>query len=133
MNEWLPKFKGRQLIKEIEKSTAGLIYISESDAPIEAYSSARADAVNDKFFTDNTRVEETTPASFFSRLTADHEWYGTKEKEEARRFAELEKLLEENLRDLKVFKVGRIQIAIYVVGIDADNNLIGIKTKAVET
>ncbi len=40
---------------------------------------------------------------------------------------------EKNLRNLKVFKVGKIQLDIYVVGLDAENRLLGIKTKAVET
>jgi hypothetical protein len=42
-------------------------------------------------------------------------------------------LLEENLADLTVFRIGSIRIDIYVVGLDADGNLAGIKTKAVET
>jgi hypothetical protein len=41
--------------------------------------------------------------------------------------------LKENLRDLKVYRIGRIEIDIYVIGIDSQNNLMGIKTKAVET
>ncbi len=40
---------------------------------------------------------------------------------------------EKNLRDLKVFKIGKIQIDVYVVGLDAEDNLLGIETKAVET
>lgn len=133
MNEWLPKFKGENLRAEIEKSTAGLTYMSETDAPVELYSGGKADVVEVEHITSETRHEEMLPRDFFSRLTADREWYGVEQKEIAKQYASLEKLLEENLRDLKVFKIGRIQIEIYVVGLDADNNLIGIKTKAVET
>ena len=61
------------------------------------------------------------------------DWYGAEEKHNAERFARLQNLLEENLRDLKVFKIGRIEIDVYVVGLDQNNELIGIKTKAVET
>ncbi len=42
-------------------------------------------------------------------------------------------LLEKNLKDLKVFKVGKIQLDVYAVGLDAESNVIGIQTKAVET
>jgi hypothetical protein len=133
MNEWLPKFKGENLRAEIEKSTAGLTYISETDAAVEPYAGGKADVVEIEHITTATRHEEMLPRDFFSRLTADRDWYGAAQKEIAKRYASLEKLLEENLRDLKVFKVGRIQIDIYVVGLDADNDLIGIKTKAVET
>ena len=133
MNEWLPKFKAENLLAEIEKSTAGLTYISETDAPIEPYSAGKADAVKVEHITTTAPHQEMSASDFFARLTLDRDWYGAKEKATAQRFADLQKLLEENLRDLKVFKVGRVQIDIYVVGLDADGNLNGIKTKAVET
>ena len=130
MNERLPKFKGEKLLAEIRKSTAGLAYISETDAPVEPYS---ASSVEFQKLTDETRPKEMSSREFFARLTAERDWYGEREKETARQFALLEKLLEQNLRDLKVFKFGRIQIDIYVAGFDDDDTLMGIKTKAVET
>jgi hypothetical protein len=133
MNERLPKFKGEKLLAEIEKSTAGLTYISETDAAVEPLMNGTAKLVEAHHLTDRTRYEEMSADDFFARLTAEKDWYGQKEKDRAKRFAALEKLLKENLRDLKVFKVGRVQLDIYVVGLDADNNLIGIKTRAVET
>ena len=133
MNERLPKFKGNNLLAEIEKFTADLTYISETDAPVEPYSGDKAEAVEIQELTTEKRYEEISVRDFFTRLTTKRDWFGAKEKERACRFAELEKLLEENLRDLKVFKSGRIQIDIFVVGLHADNKLIGVKTKAVET
>ena len=133
MNEWLPKFKGEKLLAEIENSTAGLTYISETDAPIEPYSGGKAQTVTVHQLTSDRRYEEMSSGDFFARLTAEKDWYDAVQKETARRFHELEKLLEQNLRDLKVFKVGHIQVDIFVVGLDADNNLIGVRTKAVET
>jgi hypothetical protein len=137
MNEWLPKFKGAKLLAEIEKSTAGLTYISETDAAIEPYAGGHVESVDVDHFIPNktgeSKHETLSPEVFFERLTAERDWYGPKEKEIARRFAELEKLLNENLKDLTVFRIGRIQFYIYVVGLDAENSLIGIKTKAVET
>ena len=67
----------------------------------------------------------------FSRcLTAEHD---QRHENIQKKFLELQKLLEENLRDLKVYKIGRICLAIYVVGIDRDGTLSGVKTEAVET
>jgi hypothetical protein len=137
MNERLPKFKGEKLLAEIEKSTAGLFYISETDAPIEPYSGGAADAVDVSHFIPNEvkggTVQELSPKTFFARLTTPQDWYGAKEKDIARRFLGLESLLEENLDDLTVFRIGSIQIDIYVVGLDTDGDLVGIKTKAIET
>jgi hypothetical protein len=137
MNEWLPKFKGENLLAEIRKSTDGLTYMSETDAPVEPYSGWRADTVDICNFIQGAaravKHEKLAPKKFFDRLTTVSEWFGPEQTETARRFSELEKLLSENLSELTVFKIGHIQIDIFVVGLDADKNLIGIKTKAVET
>lgn len=133
MNERLPKFKGKKLLVEIEKSTAGLTYISETDADVEPYYGERVPSIEIDHLTADKRYERIDPKIFFERLTIEKDWFGAREKERAKRFALLQKLLEENLRGITVFRIGDIQIDIYVVGLDADGNLIGIKTKAVET
>ena len=134
MNEWLPKFKGEKLLAEIAKSTDGLTYISETDAPVEP---VFIDHDHTKDFLDSITKDEksktVTPSVFFGRLTTNKEWFGPNETARAKKFALLEEILRSNLSDLKVVRVGRIRIDIYVVGLDADKNLIGIKTKAVET
>jgi hypothetical protein len=61
------------------------------------------------------------------------DWYGEEEKEIAQKFARLKVFLEQNLKDLKVLKVGRIKLDVYIVGLDDKDQLAGIKTKAVET
>ena len=137
MNEWLPNFKSENLLSEIAKSTSGLVYISETDAPIEPFFGGQVESVDvnqvvQQMFASGN-LETVNAKQFFVRLTAEKDWFGEREKQTARRFSVLQKLLEANLRDIKVFKIGHIQIEIYVVGLDAHNNLIGIKTKAVET
>jgi hypothetical protein len=137
MNEWLPKFKNEKLLAQIVEHTKGLTYISETDSAIEPYSGERTGTVSVSDLisgeTDAIKYEKLSPENFFDRLIVDRDWFGPKEKENAQRFAQLQKLLQENLRDLTVFKIGYIRLDVYVVGLDADNNLIGIKTKAVET
>jgi hypothetical protein len=131
--------KDDSLFEKIKKATEGLYYISETDAEILPFAGTKAEAVTAKNLLSQTGneisapVEERNFAEFFARLTKIQDWFGDEEKQTAARFAELQKLLEDNLKDLKVFKVGRIEIHIYVVGLDADGNLTGIKTRAVET
>ena len=78
-------------------------------------------------------VEEISFEDFFPRLTTERDWYGAKEKEKAGQFARLKQLLVENLKGLKVFKVGHIQRTIYAAGISNTGNLLGVKMDAVET
>lgn len=117
----------------------GLIYISETDAPVIPFVGARAGAVSAETIASQGRfsfdapIEEKDAHAFFGILTKSESWHSATDRERAKKFLELETLLEENLRDLKVFKIGRVRLDIYAVGIDAGGDLVGIKTQAVET
>lgn len=128
-----------ELIEQIKSYAAGLYYISETDAEILPFIGEHTESVSKEVILNQTKnkpdelIGEKKIDEFFSRLTEIQDWFGDEEKKTAEKYLSLRKLLEKNLRDLKVFKVGKIQLDIYVVGIDAENRLLGIKTKAVET
>jgi len=128
-----------ELFHQIEQACEGLIYISETDAPFLAFAGPTVDAVTVESILQQTEmasdvtIEERDFGEFFGRLTTIRDWYGEAEKERAKKFLKLQKLLEENLHELKVFRIGRIQLDIFVVGIDKDGYLMGVTTKAVET
>lgn len=127
------------LFDEIGKVAEGLYYISETDAEILPFSGKKAAEVSAAEILKQTEnspdsnVEERDFAEFFGRLTKIQDWFGEEETANARKFAELKDLLERNLRDIKVFKIGSIELNVYAVGLDGENILKGIKTKAVET
>lgn len=128
-----------KLKDDIKKVSEGLNFISETDAEVLPFFGGQAQEVTKAEILSQTKsaadapVEERSFTEFFARLTEIQDWFGDEEKATAQRFTELKDLLERNFRDLKVFKVGKIQLDIYAVGLDAENNLLGIKTKAVET
>jgi hypothetical protein len=125
--------------EQIKRLAGGLFYISETDAEIVPFEGAKADAVTaEEIFRQtgqpaNTPVEERNFEEIFLRFTKIQDWFGEEETETARKFLELKNFLEQNLRDLKVFKVGRIQLKVYFVGLDSQSVLKGIQTEAVET
>lgn len=127
------------LVKEIEKLVSGLSYVSETDSEIFPFVGEKAEAVTKEIILTQTKnaadvaVEERNFEDFFSRLTKIEDWFGEEETEAARKFAVLKELLQKKLKDLKVFKIGEIELDVYAVGLDAENVLTGIKTKAVET
>lgn len=129
--------KPETLAERIKKVSEGLYYISETDAEILLFVGEEAEAVNAEIILKQTKsnapVEERDFEDFFKRLTDLQEWFGEREIENANKFAELKRILQKNLRNIKVFKVGRIEIDIYIVGLDRQNILTGIQTKAVET
>lgn len=127
------------LTEQIKKASDGLYYISETDAEISLFIGKPAVNVNKETILSQTqsasdsKVEERDFIDFFTRLTEIQEWFGDEESETAKKFVRLKDILEKNLRDLKVFKIGKIELDIYAVGLDAEDKLIGIKTKAIET
>ena len=129
----------KQFAEQIKRLSEGLYYISETDAPILPFTGNKAEAVTkDEILrqtqsTAGTAVEERNFAETFARLTQIQDWFGDEEKESAAKFDKLKSFLEQNLKDLKMFKIGTVQIKIYFVGLNADGNLTGIRTEAVET
>lgn len=129
----------KNLAKKIKDTVKGLYYTSESDAEILPFSGMKTDVVSSENLLAQIKnpsdrpTEEKDFEEFFTSLTQIQDWFGDEEKETANRFSELKKLLEENLKDLKVFKFGQIELDIYAVGLDSESFLMGVKTEAVET
>jgi len=129
----------RRMIDAFAQVSNGLVYISETDAEVLPFIDGEADAVTKETvlkaagLPDDTRVEEVDFDQFFARLSAVKDWYGDEEKKRAGQFARLGEVLQGYLRELKVFRLGRVQIEIYIAGLDETNHLAGIRTRAVET
>ncbi len=126
-------------IDKISRICEGLMYLSETDAEFTVFNANKVENTSKETFlsqingSPNVAFEEQSFDEFFLRLTTVKDWFGSAEKLQAKRFAELQELFKLNLKDLRIFRLGKIQIDIYIVGIDAENNLIGLKTNAVET
>lgn len=124
---------------QIKKLSEDLYYISETDAPISPFVGSPAECVTGEEILRQTKsaadtpVEERNFAEIFTRLTKIQDWHGVEEKATAGKFVKLKEFLEKNLKDLKIFKLGKIQIKIYFVGLDSQGRLMGIQTEAVET
>jgi hypothetical protein len=129
----------RRMINAFAQVSNGLVYISETDAEVVPFVDGEADAVTKEAvlkaagLPDDMRVEEVDFDQFFTRLSAVKDWYGDEEKKRAGQYARLSEVLQGYLRELKVFRLGRVQIEIYIAGLDETNHLAGVRTRAVET
>ena len=117
-------------LKNVSK---GLLYPSETDAPFEPFSWGKAEgdltppkvAQLAKASTDSP-VEEQSLADFFADLTADG-------AEHAAQFRQLQQAVSKQLSGVRVFRVGEINIDVYIVGRSPDGQWAGLKTQSVET
>jgi hypothetical protein len=133
------RLAGPALKKELETGCRGLVYISETDRPIgpvfEAVGSGTTltEFVSRNLPASSVSVKENPATLFFDRLTADRDWHSSDDKKVVRRFRRLERMLIDNLAEITMFRAGRVQVEIFVVGWDDEGNIAGIRTSAVET
>lgn len=126
----------------IEQLVQGLYYPSESDEPLEY---VRFGLPTDEPLNENhvrvilgkvpgTLVEEIPFAEFFEPLVATQDWYEEIDIETAKRFDTLRQYFIDHLKGAQVFRVGEVQVEIYVMGQTAvENRWEGVKTLSVET
>ena len=127
------------LITQLQQATDGLLFPSETDAPIyvfvwhdKAPFSPQA-LVMHRGYRSTTPIQETSIDRFFRPVTTPRAWHGPEEQERVRRFTALRDLLQAELSDATVYKIGTGAIDVYVVGREANGNYLGITTHVVET
>jgi hypothetical protein len=130
------------LREELERASSGLVYSSESDRPFEFFSlpyRGRRQSPGGAEFArlvgalPESRVEVRSLDEFFARHTTTSDPYDGETQRIRPQYEELVRLLSRRLRDVKAYRVGRIEIDCYVAGLDASGNLAGLKTVAIET
>lgn len=123
------KKKGRAVLKELQKAAEGLLWPSETDAPIEPFVWPGASAPPDESaLRAHAKVAADAP---IERITLAQ----LKKTIPSEIRADFKPLLGAlgRLRNVTVFKVGKINITVYLVGRTDDGQFAGIKTQAVET
>jgi|CXWL01.1.fsa_nt_gi hypothetical protein len=127
-------------MSELEKACAGLMFPSESDFPFEVFIwQIDAPDLDERTLLRLTGhpagapVEQVDLDKFFQNVVADKDWHGETEKEQAGKFRNLLRALKDTLKDVRVYRVGKIEIDAYIVGRDASGRWAGLKTKLIET
>jgi hypothetical protein len=118
------------LLASLKEASEGLLYPSESDAPFEPFrwpggskrlTPARAATLAGKR---RAQVEEVPVEDFFSELT---------DSDDGPRFRKLEESLRSSLSDLRVFRIGKVKVVVYLVGRAPDGSWVGLQAESVET
>ena len=128
-----------ELFGALTEATIGLLYMSESDYPFEVIRWSGSEQLSPEYLRraavadSSTKVEESAVDEFFRVPAGEQEWKGEAQLAEAKRYQHLRNLLEENLTGIKVYRVGEINIGVYVVGRSAEGSWLGVSTRVVET
>jgi Nuclease A inhibitor-like protein len=127
-----------EIIDRLQQATTDLLWSSESDYPFEIVTWDRGIELNPHgLFSDlpdpNVEIVSVTLSDFFEPVLTVADWYGAAELLQVDRYTNLLHAIDANLADVRVFRVGEIEIAIYIVGKTPNGDLVGLKTHVVET
>ena len=112
-----------EILAELKDATEGLLVMSESDYALEPIRWAGEVAITPKYLCDisgmpeNSQIEETDVDTFF---------------QSSGRFQAVADLLKTSLSGVKVYKVGRISIPVYIIGRSPEGNWLGLSTRLVQ-
>lgn len=125
-------------LQEIRKASEGLYYISETDAPFHPVEAAEAAdpkqaALKLSGNNENEPVEEVTLEHFFRNAVKIYPDVTPEQQQTAQRFIHLQTSLLQNIKDVKVYRIGSIQIKAYILGRLPDGTCAGLSTQLVET
>ncbi len=140
MNE-LPTNGIKSLVEILTEQVEGLFYPSESDEKIkiidwQADNIAPFDLILFRKYIGvnaSEKVEVIPWELFFQPVLEEAEWWTDYEKERAAQFSILKETVVSNLSDLTFFRVGKVEIEIYLLGRDKEGKWKGLKSLIIET
>ncbi|ESA34783.1 nuclease a inhibitor-like protein [Leptolyngbya sp. Heron Island J] len=128
----------QDLIPELEAACEGLLWRSETDYPFEVAilsAGAQCPKVDSllKNYPDDTPIVTVSLDDFFGQATVERAWFDSRELTLVERYRNLRDLLETTLENLQVYRIGNGEMDVYLIGETEDEQVVGVKTKIVET
>ncbi|MFS0518500.1 nuclease A inhibitor family protein [Nostoc sp. UIC 10607] len=130
-----------EITEKLKQASDGLLMMSESEYPFEVF--LWSNQVQEPITAQKvlqltghsleTSVEEVELDYLFRNCAVEKEWYDEIQKQNVPKFKSLVKTLKDNLTDIKVYRLGTINIDVYIVGKTPSGDLAAISTKVVET
>ncbi|MEH2272275.1 MAG: nuclease A inhibitor family protein [Nostoc sp.] len=129
-----------EITEKLKQSSADLLMMSESDYPFEVFLwTAQANNLTTQKLlqlTDHPQdssVEEVALDYLFRNCASEQEWHDEQQKQNVKKFQTLVQTLKDNLNEIKVYRIGTIDIDVYIIGKTSSGDIAGLSTKVVET
>lgn len=130
---------GAALDTALASAAQGMTYMSESDYPLTVVDHAGAGAPTIaklralEHVAAGTAVEQRSFAAFMDKVGTAYDPNDPYIVEYAAKWRALRAVMEQDLTDLTVIRVGTISITVYLVGTSACGDLVGFSTTSIET
>lgn len=124
---------------KLKQVSEGLLFSTESDAPFEVEEWKMQGQLTPTKLLQLTEhppdapVEVASVDEFFAIATQAENWHDEEERETVQRFQNLVSILKQNLSNIQVYRVGKINIDAYIIGVTPNGDWMGLSTQLVET
>ncbi len=129
-----------ELTPILQNATQNLVWISDSDAPFEVVMwNQSIDQFSDQVLLqlthhpETTRVETVAFDQFFAAPTQLQAWQSEEETAIVHQYQQLVEVLKQHLQNLRVYRVGEVELDVYILGATQAGHVAGLATKSVET
>jgi hypothetical protein len=129
----------KDLLQQFKTATDGLLFMSESDYPFEIHEWVNLPEVTPEYLKRvaslpaDTAVEQTTIDNFFRPAVQSYDGQSETARSTSARYRQLVQLIHDNLTDVTVYKLGRINMPVFIVGKARPGNWMALSTRVVET
>lgn len=123
----------------LTQASQGLLMPSESEYPFEVFTwettaPLTTETVNAlTHHAPETPVEQVELEYFFRNVAYAKEWHDDGQKANVSKFQAFMQALQNGLTDVQVYRVGAIEVDVYIVGKTPAGNFAGVSTKVIET
>lgn len=126
------------IIEILKQSSTGLLMTSESEYPFEVINWGKCELTTQKILQitnhpQDSVVEQVELEYFFRNIAFAQEWHDEHQKQEIVKFQTLLDVLKDNLKEVKVYRIGSTSVDVYIIGEAANQDLVGLSTKVIET
>lgn len=128
-----------ELIRELEIAVQDLLWISESEYPFQVVYWHDSDELSQENllqhygYNPDTQIAIKDFTSFFNSAITEQEWHNEEEAAEVKRYQFLVGLLTNNLYNIQVYRLGVVEIDVYILGNTVHQAIAGLFTKIIET
>jgi hypothetical protein len=128
----------REIIQKLQAASHSLLMMSESDFPFEVVLwEGVAPITKEKVLqlagAPSQSIEVVELDNFFHNCIQVKDWYGEEEKQEVSKFQKLVKTLKTYLSNISVYRLGTIDIDVLILGNTQSGDIVGLRTKLIET
>lgn len=125
------------ITETLTQASQGLLMPSESEYPFEVFIWAGAELISEKIlelthYPPATSIEEVELDYFFRNVINQKDWHDKIQKENVAKFQNLVQVIKDNLAEIRVYRIGTIEVNVYIVG-KTNDGLAGLATKVIET